>query len=295
MAQQTTITAAFVSLVIVLYMLSRHAFSSINPDRQQTNFANHAQFIKKRPFVNVLVMTTSVAGWVDRRQRIRTQFPRNLKLIQNDHQTALLVFAVGTQKTTPSDMSIVRQEASQHNDILFLDCVDEDDALKEHDNWDMHAGPSATTNKVMYAVQWAVRQFDFEYFFRLGDDSYLRIDNFMLLIASKEFPTRNAVIGQIWTHHVFGLPQKFAQGSGYALTYDVCAFIAQNAGALLQTAPEDCVVSRWLYALGTTFVDSPLWRELALNESCDPDMVLAHKLPAELWSSIQDDGSVQCH
>ena len=37
---------------------------------------------------------------------------------------------------------------------------------------------SATTEKVMYTMQWAVENFSFQYFARLGDDSYFRPDEF---------------------------------------------------------------------------------------------------------------------
>ncbi len=246
------------------------------------------------PFVSVLVVTTSVANWVERRQRIRAQFPRNLRLIEDSRQSALLLFAVGLQGVAEQDLSLVQQEANLHSDILFLDCLDEDDRLNNIDNWSLNAGPSATTTKVMFAAQWAVRHYDFEFLFRLGDDSYLRIDRFLSLITSQPLPTRNAMIGRFYTHNVFGVPQRFAQGSGYALTHDVCLFIARNTQYLLDTAPEDCVVSRWLYALGSTFVDSTRWRELANQEHCEPDMILAHRLPPELWVTIKDDGSVLC-
>ena len=252
----------------------------------------HGELQAKLPFFTVVVVTTSVASWVDRRQRIRSQFPRNMRLRKNDRQTALLKFAVGTQGLAESDENTIRREAVLHSDILLLDCLDLDDHLNNSSNWSLNAGPSATTSKVMYAAQWAVRHFDFEYFFRLGDDSYLRIDKFLALIDVHAFPTRNAVVGQIWTHEVFGVVQSFAQGSGYALTHDVCLYIAKNAGILLQTAPEDCVVSRWLYAIGTTFVDSSLWCDLAVQK-CEDDVVLVHRLPTDLWPTIADDGSVQ--
>ncbi|KAL3156439.1 galactosylxylosylprotein 3-beta-galactosyltransferase activity protein [Trebouxia sp. C0009 RCD-2024] len=247
------------------------------------------------PYISVVVIATSAAGWSDRRGRIRAQFPRNVRLIpDNEEQSVLLKFAVGRHGPSQEVISNVTLEAENFADILMLDCLDEDDSLNLQANWDLTAGVSATTSKVMLSVTWAVRHYDFDYFFRLGDDSYFRIDRFMSLISHQQIPAKSAVVGQILHGHVFGELQPYPQGMGYGLTYDVCTFIAGNEGQLLNTAPEDCVVARWLMAVGAHFINSPHWRDIALGEGCQPDMVLAHKLPADLWSNITDSGTIEC-
>ncbi len=100
---------------------------------------------------------------------------------------------------------------------------------------------------------------------RLGDNRYFRIDKFMSVISSQQTPSRSAVVGHILHDHVFGELQPYPQGMGYGLTYDVCTFIVGNEENLLNTAPEDCVVARWLMAVGTKFIDSPHWRDIALG------------------------------
>ena len=247
------------------------------------------------PYISVVVVATSAAGWSDRRERIRAQFPRNLRLIPDDEShSVILKFAVGRQGPSQLVISNVTLEAATFADILMLDCLDEDDGLNIQANWNLTAGVSATTSKVMLSVKWAVRHYDFDYFFRLGDDSYFRIDKFMSMISRQQIPSRSAVVGHILHDHVFGELQPYPQGMGYGLTYDVCMFIAANEEQLLNTAPEDCVVARWLMALGTRFIDSPHWRDIALGEGCQPDMVLAHKLPAELWPNITESGTIEC-
>ena len=56
----------------------------------------------------------------------------------------------------------------------LVQCLDMDDELNNHANWHVDAGPSATTQKVLLGMEWAVRRFDFDYFMKLGDDSYFR-------------------------------------------------------------------------------------------------------------------------
>lgn len=247
------------------------------------------------PFATVIVMVTTASGWTDRRQRIRRQFPKNLALLTDvSKNSVLLKFLIGREGLAEDDMKTVSKEASQFSDILLLDCLDEDDELKHPHMWRRNGSASSTTSKVLLSVQWAVRHYEFEYLFRLGDDSYLRIDKFMAALSSREFPTTNAVIGHIMTDTVFGMQQLYPQGMGYALTFDVCLFISSNTRFLMKTAPEDCVVARWLFAVGAQFVDSQLWRDIYMGDSCHPDMILAHKLPVELWDTIAANGSVVC-
>ena len=246
------------------------------------------------PFVSVVVVATSAANWMDRRKRIRSQFPQNVALIKDSNNSALLKFAIGTRQLDKQVQSAAQHEATEHKDILFFDCSDLDDGLNHLQNWHLGAGPSATTSKVMLSVQWAVQHYTFDFFFRLGDDSYFRVDRFLHLQSSGDFPMHNAVVGRMESGYVFDMQQTYPQGAGYALTYDVCTFIAANTAYLMDTAPEDCVVARWLFALGARFVHSPLWRDMSLGESCQEDMVLAHKLSPGCWANIKHDGTVTC-
>ena len=282
-------TMAFASLLmalaLVLYPMSRSAL-------QEFNFPLSFEANSTLPFVTVVVVVTSPAAWHDRRGRIRAQFARNLRLIH--HGSVVLKFALGVEGADNHTLDATHHEASRHRDILFFDCLDMDDSLNHIQNWHLAAGASATTSKVMLSVEWAVQNFRFEYFFRLGDDSYFRVDRFMALLSNKELPEQKAVVGRMESGYVFDMQQTYPQGAGYALTYDVCTFIAANTGFLMVTAPEDCVVARWLFAIGATFVHSPLWRDMGLGESCEHDMILAHKLPSPFWTNISADGTVKC-
>ena len=80
----------------------------------------------------------------------------------------------------------------------------------------------------------------------------------------------------------------------YAITPQVCDFISAAAPWLLGTAFEDGVVACRLCAARAKYINHTAWRALDLGETCDEDMVLAHKLPVELWSNITSDGLVEC-
>ncbi len=98
----------------------------------------------------------------------------------------MLKFALGTKDVSNDSISAGEKEAKEFQDILFLDCMDVDNELQQWRKWRFDAGSSSTTSKVMLSAQWAVRHYTFDYFFRLGDDSYLRIDVFLYLACRNE-------------------------------------------------------------------------------------------------------------
>lgn len=251
------------------------------------------QSLGRQQFVSVVVVAPSAAAWSDRRTRIREQFPRNVKLMSNT-SSAVLKFALGTKNISTEATATLEAEQKKHKDLLFLDCIDMDDDLNWIWNWKLDGDISATTSKVMLSISWAVQHYKFDYFFRLGDDSYFRIDKFVEMLETDQLPRRKTVIGQILLANVLGMNQEYPQGMGYGLTYDLCNFITTAMPWLLDTAPEDGVVARWLFATGAKFVNSSAWRSIIDGEKCDSDMVLAHKLPIDRWPDIADNGTVEC-
>ena len=243
--------------------------------------------------VDVVIVSPSVAGWLDRRTRLREQLPRNMMLAP-DNTSSILKFAIGNLSLNGVVDSIQSEQAT-HSDLLFFDdCLDSDDALNVLSNWNLHAGSSSTTCKVRKSVAWAVMTYDFKYFFRLGDDSYLRIDKFLDMFVQKQLLSGKVVIGQILQTPIFGMLQEYPQGMGYAITYPICEFIKVASPWLLDTAPEDGVLARWLFAVGAQFVNSTAWRNMDSGPPCDDEMVLVHKLPDDQWLSITPSGLLAC-
>ena len=81
----------------------------------------------------MVVVVTSPAAWHDRRDRIRTQFARNLRLMREG--SAILKFALGVEGTENHTLTTAQREARIHEDILFFDCLDMDDSLNHIENW----------------------------------------------------------------------------------------------------------------------------------------------------------------
>ena len=133
--------------------------------------------------------------------------------------SAILKFSIGNL-TDPDIVKAVQMEQEAHADLLFLNnCIDSDGALNFMANWDLDAGPSSTTCKVMHSVAWAVKYYEFQYFFRLGDDSYLRIDKFLHMLVQSQLPTGKALIGYIQQTEILGMVHDFAQGTAVQMCY----------------------------------------------------------------------------
>ena len=81
--------------------------------------------------------------------------------------------------------------------MIFLNCPDFDSELNNPLVWNLDGGTSSTTCKLLLSAQWAVQRFKFDYFIRLGDDSYMRPDRIVPQLASGQYPRERAVIGAI--------------------------------------------------------------------------------------------------
>jgi hypothetical protein len=75
----------------------------------------------------------------------------------------------------------LQHEHQQHGDILFLDVIDTNDPDPPPNDGDA----TATSLKVAYGAKWAFEHYNFPWFVRLGDDSYFRVDHFLMTVASE--------------------------------------------------------------------------------------------------------------
>ena len=99
------------------------------------------------------------------------------------------------RKHGQTQLDLIKQEATTHKDILLIDAPDEDHGEPKH--------RSATTLKVMHSMRYAANNFVFEYFARVGDDAYFRVDFFAeLVLLQKVYPQKNAYVGYKFANHV---------------------------------------------------------------------------------------------
>ena len=206
-------------------------------------------------------------------------------------------FCVGSYNFSLDHSHETKDEQKDHGDLVFVNSPDFDNQF-----WGditIH-GQSATTIKVLAAIDWAVRTYDFQYLVRLGDDSYFRPENFFAKVHAGLMPTRSACIGYkvpaLRKYDPAGqLMAPYPSGMGFVLTHDVASWLTQASSQLLLGGPEDAVVGSWfvrtrvhLYHVPNGFRD--------LDWSCQyGEDILVHCLREQAhWNLIGPDGNLPC-
>lgn len=91
-----------------------------------------------------------------------------------------MAFSLDCAGLSAEGLQQLHTEQQQHGDILLLDIIDPNDPDPPLNDSDK----TATFLKVVYSVKWAVQHYTFPWLVRLADDSYFRVDHFLLNVAS---------------------------------------------------------------------------------------------------------------
>jgi hypothetical protein len=237
----------------------------------------------KGPHTSCIIIYTSKVSSVERRTWVRRQFQRNMALLRaqdtNLAAGVVMKFVLGTADLHPDEVEKITAEALQYEDILQLDLPDFDDPDPSPPGVD-----SATSLKVVQSMVWAVRNYTFDYFIRIGDDSYLRIDYF-LTEAALTLPKERMLLGYCkGIHYAFTSPNgniaktdvPYCSGMGFVLTYDAVSFAARNAELLVLDWPEDATVARWFAGTKISILHDRRFVDWA-SRACDNETIIVHK------------------
>ncbi len=220
--------------------------------------------------------------------------------VSGSKSQVVLKFVIGKASLDRDSLILLDQEQEEFGDILLLDVTDRDipDPPPQ-------GVSSATTLKVMYGMDWAVRNYEFDYFVRLGDDSYFRIDQ-MVKNSIKSWPREGMYRGfchQSYSHPNIneGIPPNvavFCGGRGYIVTYDVALFVSRNMDMLRKGYPEDTVVGSWFVGIMVDAVHDDDFYWLGVD-NCDDiatdTTLLIHYVKTESqWNQIDINGTLQC-
>jgi hypothetical protein len=132
---------------------------------------------------SIIVVVTTKASSRDRRSWLRKQFKRNVELLRQKNSaaadTVVFKFALGSIGLSDEHRNWTQTEQKEHGDLLMLDIIDTNTPDPPPDGVE-----TATALKVVHSAIWAVDNYNFPWFVRLGDDSYFRVDHFLLNVAS---------------------------------------------------------------------------------------------------------------
>ena len=270
--------------------------------------------------VLVFVAVPNVAAGTTRRFPLREQWHKSLMLMEEkmknfennanakaakgvgdvpatvlNTRTALR-FVIGTENMEQTQLDSIRQEAATHKDILLIDAPDEDHGEPKH--------RSATTLKVMHSMRFAANNFVFEYFARVGDDAYFRVDYFAeLVLLQKVYPQKNAYIGYKFANHVVPASDSthsFIVGMGFFVSRDLAKYVCKSYPYLLDGFPEDAVVGSWFVGTNARVIHEPRVHDIdhvttvAYARCSNESLLLHHMWRQENWDAIDEKGLLEC-
>jgi len=207
-----------------------------------------------------------------------------------------LRFVIGTENMGQTQLDLIKREASSHRDILLIDAPDED-----------HGEPklrSATTLKVMHSMRYAADNFVFDYFARVGDDAYFRVDYFAeVVLLQNVYPKNNAYIGYKFSNHIVresDSTHNFIVGMGFFLTRDLARYVCKSYPYLLDGFPEDAIVGSWFVGTKAHVIHEPRFHDIdhittvAYAKCTNESLLLHHMWHQENWDAIDDKGLLEC-
>jgi hypothetical protein len=158
---------------------------------------------------------------------------------------------------------------------------------------------------VLYSIQWAVENYQFQYFARLGDDAYFRPEELYRQASAGNLPSSQAIMGYFLPPFPYetGVGQNnnvYPSGMGFVLTYDVCAWISASAGMLVAGFPEDAVVGAWLAGTKVRYIHDPdRFHDadvgaLGYMPCSDRDLLVHHMRTSADWQRIDSSGVMHC-
>ena len=207
-----------------------------------------------------------------------------------------LRFVIGTENMGRTQLDLIKQEATTHKDILLIDAPDEDHGEPKH--------RSATTLKVMHSMRYAANNFVFEYFARVGDDAYFRVDFFAeLVLLQKIYPQKNAYIGYKFANHVVPASDSthsFIVGMGFLLSRDLATYVCKSYPYLLDGFPEDAIVGSWFVGTNARVIHEPRFHDIdhittvAYARCSNESLLLHHMWHQENWDAIDENGLLEC-
>jgi hypothetical protein len=259
------------------------------------------------PYPHLLVYVAVPNVWTDadRRHPLRAQWAKSLALMEKRLQgkglatppSTVLHSVIGMQGLDDGDRGAVAAESAIHGDLLVLPNVADGDASEP-------AVRSSTTLKVLHSMAHAANHYIFDFYARIGDDAYLRVDYLAeLVLIDHAFPLEErAYIGyKFANHHIPGSKSthNFIVGMGFFLSQDLTRHVCREQDLLLDGLPEDGIVGSWFVGTKVDVIHETRFHDIdhvktVAYARCSNTSVLLHIMwSLQNWEDIDGDGLLQ--
>ena len=238
----------------------------------------------------------------DRRHPFRAQWAKSLVLMDKKMKargvatpSVVLKFGIGLEGLPASAVSAAQAEAQTHQDMLLLDVPDKDEGEPVH--------RSSTTLKVMQSMTYAANRYAFDYFVRVGDDAYFRVDYFAELALDAAFPKTAAYVGYKFSDVRIdnsASTHNFIVGMGFILTHDLTRYVCKARDVLLDGFPEDGVVGSWFVGTKVQVVHEPRFHDIdqfrpkSYAPCTNTSLLMHHMWSVDVWNKVDQDGLLKC-
>jgi hypothetical protein len=259
------------------------------------------------PNPHLLVYVAVPNAWADadRRGPLRAQWAKSLTLMDRRLKSkgiaispaTRLHFVIGLEGLNAANRAAINAETAVHQDILILPDVTDKDAGEP-------VSRSSTTLKVMHSMAYAANHYTFDFYARVGDDAYLRIDYLAeLILVDHAFPLERAYIGYKFPdHHIAGShsTHNFIVGMGFFLSQDLTRYVCRAQDALLDGFPEDGIVGSWFVGTKADVIHEPRFHDIdhvttvAYAPCSNSSLLLHHMWKRSNWEAIDGEGLMQC-
>ena len=163
---------------------------------------------------------------------------------------------------------------------------------------------SSTTLKVLHSMAYATNHYTFDFYARVGDDAYLRVDYLAeLILVDHAFPLQQAYIGyKFGDHRIPGShsTHNFIVGMGFFLSQDLTQYVCRAQDVLLDGFPEDGIVGSWFVGTKVDVIHEPRFHDIdhvttvAYAPCSNTSLLLHHMWKRSDWEAIDGEGLMQC-
>nr|CAG4652026.1 EOG090X0A8N [Triops cancriformis] len=238
-------------------------------------------------YLHVLIL--SGVSNIERRQVIRDTW------LSLKPRTVLHHFVIGTASVSPTSFSVLREEQSQHHDLLFLS--ETRDSFKN------------LTDKLLHALVWLASHHSPRFVLKCDDDSFVRLDSLTETLQSQKsldklymgffygagrVKTKGKYREENWVLCDHYLPYAF--GGGYVLSFDLVQYIALNHHLFQLYNSEDLSLGTWLAPLKVNRVHDPRFDTEYKSRGCFNSYIVTHKqtpsMMREKHTNLQNSGQL---
>jgi len=269
-----------VRTVVIVFLVTaaiNYYFIYITLERIEANRL-HKQVIKEQQEIKtkipIFIGILSAQIYFNKRNDKRKTWLQNSKELQNIE--FIYKFYIGTQNINTVSKEKLAKEQTDHKDLIFLDLLDAYDRL---------------SIKMMFIFKHALENYNFTFFFKIDDDTYLRLDK--LLHFYRYLKTERVYIGAWRKYDRHQLDRsidlyyagdnlfiiiKVIGGQGYILSADIVQYLSDlywiyhnPFNKIFGNKIEDAQMGLWLEPIGVRVQYYPMMFE------CLNDGLIMHK------------------